>query len=262
MSSMPRAAAAFRNVTALLARALSLTSMASADLRVTDCPSMQLLSKQLAAISGSLRTGPGNEIRRLEICRVKFSGSSKVLLSSVLAPHLGCEPRDLRFGTGPFGKPELLQPCAQEPPNFSLSRCEGNYLIAVSFGGNVGVDLERPRLIGDLDRIADLYFTPAEGRTISALQDDGKLNAFFACWTFKEAYTKALGTGLVTPLDSFAFPRSAWTATNASCSRIGGREWTHLKFEPWPGFIAAVVVAGRLSPSAFHFKEAHVGHIE
>ena len=192
---------------------------------------------------------------QVEVWRIKLLRRSRVVVCSVLSDYLRCAPDDVRLGSNPFGKPELLEPRAQGPLEFSVSHCEGHCLIAVSLGGVVGVDIERRRLIGNMDRIASVYFTPAEARTIAGLQDDQKLDAFFACWTSKEAYTKALGTGLSTPLEMFAFPPSSLNARNNSCTTIKGREWTVSRFEPWPGYTAAVVVEGRLSSSAFKIND-------
>jgi len=197
---------------------------------------------------------------QVDVARVRLSGLSKPAVCSALSDYLGCGPDDVRLGSGHFGKPKLLEPRPEQPLEFSVSRCDDHCLIAVSLGGVVGVDLERRRLIGDIDRIASVYFTPAEARTIAGLQDDQKLDAFFACWTSKEAYTKALGTGLLTPLDMFAFPTSSWNASSNTRATIHGREWTLSRFEPWPGYTAAVVVAGRLSHLKFHIKDECVNH--
>ena len=70
-------------------------------------------------------------------------------------------------------------------------------LVAVCEGGAVGVDVEQRRPIGDLDRIAALYLAPVDVRAVMPARGERKLTEFFGRWTAKEAYTKALGTGLV-----------------------------------------------------------------
>lgn len=179
-------------------------------------------------------------------------------VSTVLSSYLGCWPDDLALRSSPFGKWKLLCSSSEFRIEFSVSYSERRGLIAVSSGGDVGIDVERRRSIGDIDGIASIYFTPAEAARISALQDDQKLETFFACWTFKEAYTKAIGSGLLMPFDMFALPATSWDASRATCAVIHGREWTHLRFEPWPGYTAALVVAGRLSSSAFHFTDDYL----
>jgi 4'-phosphopantetheinyl transferase len=176
-------------------------------------------------------------------------------VSTVLSRYLACRPDDLALSISPFGKWNQLRPSSEFRIEFSVTYSERRCLIAVSSGGDVGIDVERRRSIGDIDGIASIYFTPAEAAKISALQDDQKLEAFFACWTFKEAYTKAIGSGLLMPFDMFGLPATSWGASRATCAAIQGREWTHLRFEPWPGYTATLVVAGRLPSSAFHFTD-------
>src|SRR5205807_1041450 len=142
---------------------------------------------------------------RVVVTRIQRCGPPGAAVHAVLARHLGCNPDQVRLANGFFGKPELVGGGPERPVEFSVSRSDDHCLIAVSQAGPVGVDLERRRPIGDLDRIASLYFAPREAGTIARLRDGRKLDAFFDCWTSKEAYLKALGTGLTTPLESFAF---------------------------------------------------------
>ena len=196
-------------------------------------------------------------LARVDVVRSESSCLSRPRLRSILSVYLCCDPDDVRFGIGPFGKPELDRRGAGHPLEFNISHCGDRCLIAVSQQGQIGVDLERRRLIGDLSRIAGLYFTPAESRMIADSDAGQRLSAFFDCWTFKEAYTKALGTGLLTPLDSFALPSSA-SRTGVTWARIHGRDWTLHRFEPWAGYNATVVVAGCLDESAFHLADEYV----
>ena len=53
----------------------------------------------------------------------------------------------------------------------------------------VGVDVEREREIEDAEAIAERCFSPAERDACRAL-------GFLYCWTRKEAFVKALGSGL------------------------------------------------------------------
>jgi 4'-phosphopantetheinyl transferase len=166
----------------------------------------------------------------------------------------------VRLANGFFGKPELVGGGPERPVEFSVSRSDDHCLIAVSQAGPVGVDLERRRPIGDLDRIASLYFAPREAGMIARLRDGRKLDAFFDCWTSKEAYLKALGTGLTTPLESFAFPTGRSNVGGVTWATVHGRDWTLYRFHPWPGYTAAVVLAGHHPTSRLHLESGHVEH--
>ena len=69
----------------------------------------------------------------------------------------------------------------------------------------VGVDAEdiRPIEAG----VAERFFSPAELSSMATLEGPGTsaawLDAFYRCWTRKEAILKAEGMGLRIPLDSF-----------------------------------------------------------
>jgi 4'-phosphopantetheinyl transferase len=52
--------------------------------------------------------------------------------------------------------------------------------------------------------LADHYFAPPEVAALHALDAFGQRDAFFALWTLKESFIKALGLGLSMPLDRFA----------------------------------------------------------
>lgn len=87
-----------------------------------------------------------------------------------------------------------------EGVSFSVSHSGSLGLIAIAEGVRpVGVDVERIRSDTDFRALAARFLHPDEA---AAIGDDR--DAFFRCWTRKEAVVKALGLGLAHPLDSFA----------------------------------------------------------
>ena len=126
--------------------------------------------------------------------------AGRARLRSLLAEHLGRDPRLLEFVQNEYGKPRLAQlPAA----HFSLSHSEELAFLAVSDTLEVGADIERIREIDHLD-LARRYFHPNETAVIERPADpDDRLRTFFHIWTLKEAVVKALGKGLSIPLDTF-----------------------------------------------------------
>jgi len=122
---------------------------------------------------------------------------SHAALRAVLGHCLNIEPLQVRFRVGPNGKPALAD--TAEDVRFNLSHAGDYALIAVTLGRDVGVDIEQVRPI-DVATLAKRFFSPLEARKLLALPHE----AFFRCWTRKESYIKALGTGLSFALDRFS----------------------------------------------------------
>lgn len=102
--------------------------------------------------------------------------------------HLtGERPERLRFALGDFGKPYLADHPAH---HFSLSHCDGLVGIAVA-RRPVGLDLE------PLDRPVDDRLA---ARFLPEARPD-RIDDRIRLWTLKEAYLKATGSGLNTPLE-------------------------------------------------------------
>jgi 4'-phosphopantetheinyl transferase len=181
----------------------------------------------------------------------------RALLRTILGHYLGGSPADFLFAYAEWGKPFVLDRPggpARPPLEFNLSHSEHMAVYAlVSTGiGNarrraVGVDVERVRDLTDMDLVADRFFAESEARVVRALPAHVKSASFFNCWTRKEAYIKAIGTGLARPLDQFSVsflpgepPRLVWVAGDPQETR----RWSFATFNPADGFVAAAVVAG------------------
>ncbi len=126
--------------------------------------------------------------------------AGRARLRSLLAEHLGQDPRRLEFVLNEYGKPRLARGPAV---HFSLSHSDDVALLAVSDTQEVGADIERIREIDHLD-LARRYFHPNEAVAIERpMNVDDQVRTFFHIWTLKEAVVKALGKGLSIPLDTF-----------------------------------------------------------
>jgi 4'-phosphopantetheinyl transferase len=126
------------------------------------------------------------------------------LLRSLLSRYLGCRPEALAFAVGPSGRPMIAGDDSDSTPAFSVSRSAHLALFAFAHDAPVGVDLERWRDDVDVDAIPARFFAPEEIAELDALRGEQRRRAFFDGWTRKEAFLKARGTGLSTPLRAFA----------------------------------------------------------
>ena len=74
-----------------------------------------------------------------------------------------------------------------------------------------------------------------------------KLEAFYRCWTLKEAYIKARGKGLSLPLDSFDVSFAPWEPPMLLITKEEPQErslWTVLELKPGLGYMGALAVKG------------------
>jgi 4'-phosphopantetheinyl transferase len=100
------------------------------------------------------------------------------------------------YALGEHGKPYL----SDGGPRFSAARGGDTALYALCESAEVGVDIEPVRVDVDLAGMARRFFSPAEQAALRAIPAAGEAAAVHACWTRKEAYGKAVGTGLRFPL--------------------------------------------------------------
>src|SRR6476659_2394037 len=124
------------------------------------------------------------------------------LLRNLLAAYLGINCAELRFSYGAKGKPFLLLD-GQTQINFNLSHSHGRAAFAFSRGRELGVDLEFVKEDFEAELIATRFFSRSEVLALRLVPAELRNQAFFNCWTRKEAYIKARGEGLSMPLDQF-----------------------------------------------------------
>jgi 4'-phosphopantetheinyl transferase len=124
------------------------------------------------------------------------------LLRKLLATYLDLSAAELRFAYAEKGKPSLKTEQGGSI-NFNLAHSGGLALYAFSLGREVGVDLEFIREDLAEEKIAQRFFSVREIEELKTVPADLRKQAFFNCWTRKEAYIKARGEGLSMPLDEF-----------------------------------------------------------
>lgn len=163
-------------------------------------------------------------------------------LRRLLGAELGVPPERLAFSYGPHGKPALAWP-AGTGLYFNLSHAGEWALLASTRAGEIGVDIERARPV--LPGLAQRFFAPEEAAALAALPPAEQRAAFFRCWTRKEAYLKALGSGLARPLDGFVVSLARDEPARLLAVRGQPREprrWRLEHFDPAPGYVAAIAL--------------------
>lgn len=125
------------------------------------------------------------------------------VLRLLLGDSLGLPPALLRFRLGAGGKPELHVAEGKQGLHFNLSDSGACTLVAVTGIGPIGVDVEAPAPLPDLELVARRVFSLAEQGALAQLPEQERLYGFYRAWTRKEALVKAEGSGITLPLQRF-----------------------------------------------------------
>ncbi len=215
------------------------------------CAGLDKLASDLPAFAGPLSESERKRADRFQFDRDRNRFIVRHgLLRMILGRYLDIEPARVTFAYESRGKPLLYGPAAMPPFHFNLSHSNGLALIAGTRQAALGIDVERVRSVPETDQIAAKFFSPREGAMLNAIPAEQKMEAFFHCWTRKEAYLKATGEGIAD-----ALPRIEVSLTPGQPARLlkingdalAASLWTLSAMAPAPGFVGALAIkAGRL----------------
>lgn len=168
-------------------------------------------------------------------------------LRTILGCYLGVEPGQLRFRYEFHGKPFLSDELGAGELRFNLAHSNELALYAFTCGREIGIDVEYIHPVPDIEQIAARFFSANENAALHMLPESQRLEAFFNCWTRKEAYIKALGDGLAYPLTQFQVslrPGEPAQLLWAEGSPEKVTRWSMTALSPAPGYVAALAVEG------------------
>jgi 4'-phosphopantetheinyl transferase len=168
---------------------------------------------------------------------------SHAILRIILGKILGESPASIQFVLNPYGKPYVNHLEGKADIYFNLSHSLAGVLIAVSQGIECGVDIEFQKEDFPSKEIAEHFFSENEIRAYLALPPEQQKEAFFNCWTRKEAYIKAKGKGLNIPLDSFDVSLAPNEPARLLQSRLEPddiEQWSLVHLESWDQYSSAL----------------------
>jgi 4'-phosphopantetheinyl transferase len=174
--------------------------------------------------------------------------AARALLRTILAGYLATDPSSLSFAYSKKDKPSLGRAHAGSDVMFNVSHSGEIALLAFTRRREIGVDVEQVRRDFDVEAIARRFFSAHEQEQLAGLPNHEKFEAFFRCWTRKEAYIKATGEGLSLPLHQFDVSiapedRDALLSTRPDSSEAA--LWSLGEIPAGPGYVAALCVRGR-----------------
>ena len=173
--------------------------------------------------------------------------AARGILRTILSRYVNLEPHELSFHYTHYGKPELIQKRSHRTIRFNVSHSKDIALYAFTYDRKIGVDVELIRPDFAAIEVAERFFSTKEVAEIYALPKNAQVNAFFACWTRKEAFVKARGEGLALPLDQFDV-----SVAPGNPARLLETRWDHAEQSRWSmseldvhtGYAAAIAVEG------------------
>jgi 4'-phosphopantetheinyl transferase len=169
------------------------------------------------------------------------------ILRILLARYLATDPHSLRFETNAYGKPLLASPHSAAHLHFNLSHSGRLALYAFAFARQVGVDVEYMRSGIDYEELARYHFSRHEYAALQSLPAAQREEAFFLCWSRKEAYIKARGKGVSIPLKQFDVSLTPGEPTTLLGSRedpLAPAQWSLHALAPGTDYAGALAVEG------------------
>lgn len=130
---------------------------------------------------------------------IKFS-IGRAILRLELAAKLNLTPEELKFEYSEEGKPSTSHKIS-----FNVSHTK-DYLALVIADNiiELGIDIEKIDIQRDIDKLARKVFTQEElleYANLTLKNGDEKCKFFFQKWSIKEAILKAMGSGLLNPME-------------------------------------------------------------
>lgn len=170
------------------------------------------------------------------------------VLRQLLSEYLGTPAQQLVFVSEKYGKPSLASMAGPPPLRFNLSHSGDLVLYGITRSRAVGVDVEAIRPDIEIMDLAKNQFSAKEMELLGETPHSDQTDAFFRCWTRKEAYLKARGEGLGYPLDRFTVelnqedrPKILWVEDDPDAPE----RWSLLHLNSLDGYAGAVAVEGQ-----------------
>jgi 4'-phosphopantetheinyl transferase len=174
--------------------------------------------------------------------------SSRGILKFILSKYTGIPPEHVQLEISPDGKPFLPGSQIQ----FNISHSAEKLICVLCLDNLIGVDIQEIYPITGSDHIIQTFFSPAEVQYLSsAAAQQRNQELFFAIWTAKEAYLKAVGSGIRRSFNQLSIIpegedlRSFQLQIPDSKEREAG--WTIISLEVGENYSAALAYQGLIS---------------
>lgn len=170
--------------------------------------------------------------------------TARGILRQLLANYLQMDPAEVVFHYGSHGKPGLNH---NAELRFNLSHSAGVAILGFVRDYSIGIDLEKIKSNIEFEEIANHFFAKKEITALLGLPIKKRALGFFNCWTRKEAFIKAKGSGLSFPLDQFEvslLPDEPAKLLETYWDKKELGNWSLYALDPGVGFVGAVAING------------------
>jgi len=165
---------------------------------------------------------------------------SHALLRSALSKYASLNAAQWQFVCGEHGKPALVSSSAPADLCFNLTHADGLSACVISANRRCGIDVENTHRKNKLEAVAQRMFTDEE---LAQLAESNIADRFYVFWTLREAYVKALGTGLAGSSKEFYF-EVGQSDSNVSLhhrnSTAATQNWQFGLYQPTAAHVLAV----------------------
>ncbi|MCW5515227.1 4'-phosphopantetheinyl transferase family protein [Muriicola sp. Z0-33] len=164
------------------------------------------------------------------------------ILRHLLGHYTKQHPSEINFKFGDQGKPFIDD---NKAPYFNISHSGNILVMGFCMEHPLGVDVELIKSDFDLAELARQNFSEKEIKALNSLNKNEQDRAFYRCWTRKESFIKAIGSGLSFPLDAFSVCLDddlTAEMLETKWEKAERHQWKLSSFIPADGYLAAVCV--------------------
>ncbi len=127
--------------------------------------------------------------------------AAKILTRMLLSQYLELRNDEIHIVKTKLGKPYIQERKNIEKIQYNISHSGKFILLAFTRFAEIGIDIEYIRPLPEYLEIAHNFFSLEEERQI---KNSKQQSIFYYYWTAKEAYAKAIGTGLFANFKTFS----------------------------------------------------------
>ena len=221
------------------------------------CANLDLPDAKLASLATLL--SPDEQTRannfRFPHLKTRFI-AARGILRQLLGNYLSISPDEVKFIYSDRGKPQLSNSQQDQLLQFNISHSQGYALYGFTYQNLIGVDIECLREMPDALKIAQRFFTAREYQLLQETAKEKQQALFFTLWTAKEAYLKAIGTGLAGSLDQVEIELKQ--DENPCLQAIAGDQavaanWLLVPCLPSIDYIGAIAIKTNQSPKQIKY---------